>query len=285
LLAIKRQVDRCPFHGGLIWAIPELKVAGSVGVCKFFMLAGGMCSKRLILAILPALVYWMLSAFYAIIKKVCVTSTTTCDGEREKNRARPKFVALSVLVQQFVHCTLGYCLLSLSALDNSKSERSFFGNAVRFAAAAIILDAFQYHCHAWMHKTPWAYKHIHATHHRIVSPYAFAALYVHPIESIMLDGVSGMLACTVSGLTSHSVLCSVFLCLSTAKTVSDHSGLDLPYDPFMVLFRNNSQYHELHHSVGKGRGKMHLSQPWFTVWDQFYESRRQRHGGTRGTYE
>ena len=237
--------------------------------------------NRLVLAALPTLVYWVLSALYAgvghFVRRQEMSSTTDGDDNKNKNRAYPLFVAMSVLSQQCLHCVFGFLLLDASASRNTMT-RGFGRSAVSFLSAMILLDAYQYHFHALMHSNGWLYRNIHATHHRIVSPYAFAALYVHPIESILLDGASGMFACGASGLAAQPILCSIFLCLSTAKTVSDHSGLELCghplYDPLMLFFRNNSQYHAFHHSLGRGRGKMHLSQPYLTVWDQWYNSRR-----------
>jgi sphinganine C4-monooxygenase len=56
----------------------------------------------------------------------------------------------------------------------------------------------------------------------------------------------------------------IFFTLLSLKTVSDHSGMFLPYDPF-VLFKNNSRYHDIHHKIKNI--KFNLEQPYFSFWD------------------
>lgn len=53
---------------------------------------------------------------------------------------------------------------------------------------------------------------------------------------------------------------------STIKTVDDHCGYALPWDPLQHLTSNNAGYHDIHHqSWGI---KTNFSQPFFTFWDR-----------------
>lgn len=53
---------------------------------------------------------------------------------------------------------------------------------------------------------------------------------------------------------------------STIKTVDDHCGYALPWDPLQHLTSNNAGYHDVHHqSWGI---KTNFSQPFFTFWDR-----------------
>ena len=53
---------------------------------------------------------------------------------------------------------------------------------------------------------------------------------------------------------------------STLKTVDDHCGYSLPFDPLQHLTSNNAGYHDVHHqSWGI---KKNFSQPFFTFWDR-----------------
>ena len=70
---------------------------------------------------------------------------------------------------------------------------------------------------------------------------------------------------------------------STIKTVDDHCGYALPWDPLQHLTSNNAGYHDIHHqswgikvrsSVFSSKGselltptKTNFSQPFFTFWD------------------
>ena len=53
---------------------------------------------------------------------------------------------------------------------------------------------------------------------------------------------------------------------SNIKTVDDHCGYALPWDPLQHLTGNNAAYHDIHHqSWGI---KTNYSQPFFTIWDR-----------------
>jgi sphinganine C4-monooxygenase len=58
----------------------------------------------------------------------------------------------------------------------------------------------------------------------------------------------------------------VFFTASTIKTVDDHCGYKLPWDPIQHMSSNNAAYHDIHHqSWGI---KTNFSQPFFTFWDR-----------------
>lgn len=57
---------------------------------------------------------------------------------------------------------------------------------------------------------------------------------------------------------------------STIKTVDDHCGYALPWDPLQHITGNNAEYHDIHHqSWGI---KTNFSQPFFTVWDRWLDT-------------
>jgi len=57
-----------------------------------------------------------------------------------------------------------------------------------------------------------------------------------------------------------------FFTFSTLKTVDDHCGYSLPWDPLQHIFSNNAEYHDIHHqSWGI---KTNFSQPFLTFWDR-----------------
>jgi sphinganine C4-monooxygenase len=72
------------------------------------------------------------------------------------------------------------------------------------------------------------------------------------------------IAYLVAGLTPRQAMC--FFTGSTIKTVDDHCGYALPWDPLQRLTSNNAGYHDVHHqSWGI---KTNFSQPFFTFWDR-----------------
>ncbi|QSL65963.1 hypothetical protein MERGE_003100 [Pneumocystis wakefieldiae] len=96
-----------------------------------------------------------------------------------------------------------------------------------------------------MHYNSTLYRYIHSKHHQLYVPYAFGALYNHPVEGLLMDIIGAGLAFQLSGLGVMGGC--IFFCFSTLKTVDDHCGYVFPYDPLQRLFDNNSKYHYLHH--------------------------------------
>jgi sphinganine C4-monooxygenase len=98
-----------------------------------------------------------------------------------------------------------------------------------------------------MHVNKWFYKRFHSWHHRLYVPYAFGALYNHPVEGFVLDSLGAALAEYLTGLTTRQAL--VLFTVSTFKTVDDHCGYKLPFDPLQLMCSNNADYHDIHHQV------------------------------------
>lgn len=135
----------------------------------------------------------------------------------------------------------------------------------RLSLAIFVLDTWQYFWHRTMHNVPFLYRTLHSRHHRLYVPYAFGALYNHPIEGLLLDTVGAALAYKVSGMSLKGSI--FFFIFGTMKTVDDHCGYKLPYDPLQLIFSNNAEYHDIHH---QGWGvKTNFSQPFLICWDRW----------------
>lgn len=141
-----------------------------------------------------------------------------------------------------------------------------------------------------MHCNKFLYKHFHSVHHRLYVPYAYGAMYNHPLEGFLLDTCGALLASTVSCLSVRQSM--FFFTFSTAKGIHDHCGYSFPFDPFNYLTANNVGYHDIHHQVrGSTRRvldhkliyvsvhvqtigmKSNFSQPFFTHWDAILGTR------------
>ena len=85
----------------------------------------------------------------------------------------------------------------------------------------------------------------HSRHHRLYVPYAFGSLYNHPLEGFIEDTIGSALAYKLAGLDMRQG--TIFFTLATLKTVDDHCGFRLPYNPFQILTDNNAVYHDIHH--------------------------------------
>ncbi|KAI9780627.1 MAG: hypothetical protein M1816_002788 [Peltula sp. TS41687] len=140
----------------------------------------------------------------------------------------------------------------------------FIVPAAQFAVAIFVVDTWQYFLHRAMHMNQWLYRTFHSRHHRLYVPYAFGALYNHPFEGLLLDTIGAAVAYKIAGLSIRQGIC--FFTGSTFKTVDDHCGYALPWDPLQMLTSNNAAYHDIHHqSWGI---KTNFSQPFFTFWDR-----------------
>ncbi|CCM02554.1 uncharacterized protein FIBRA_04657 [Fibroporia radiculosa] len=142
----------------------------------------------------------------------------------------------------------------------------------KFFFGMFIIDTWQYFLHRGMHMNIWLYKQFHSVHHRLYVPYAFGALYNHPLEGLLLDTLSAGLAELFSGMTMREA--TMLFCISTLKTVDDHCGYRLPFDPLQLVSGNNADYHDIHHQIVGI--KSNFSQPFFIHWDVFLGTRMTR---------
>ncbi|KAJ5578772.1 uncharacterized protein N7459_007736 [Penicillium hispanicum] len=140
----------------------------------------------------------------------------------------------------------------------------YFVPAMQFMLAVSIVDTWQYFLHRAMHLNRWLYVTFHSRHHRLYVPYAFGALYNHPVEGFLLDTAGTGIGFLVSGMSNRQAIW--FFTFSTIKTVDDHCGYAFPWDPLQHFTSNNAAYHDIHHqSWGI---KTNFSQPFFIFWDR-----------------
>ncbi|KAI0741448.1 sphingosine hydroxylase [Daedaleopsis nitida] len=142
----------------------------------------------------------------------------------------------------------------------------------RFFMGMFIIDTWQYFLHRAMHMNTYLYKKFHSTHHRLYVPYAFGALYNHPVEGFLLDTCGAVLAEWIAGSSTREAM--LLFLVSTLKTVDDHCGYKLPWDPLQLASPNNADYHDIHHQVIGI--KSNFSQPFFIHWDVILGTRMTR---------
>lgn len=124
---------------------------------------------------------------------------------------------LTVLAQHLLQMVLGLLLLE-QAPDSS--QRTYLGAAVRFCAAAAVMDAWQFSFHKVMHEVDWLYRHVHSWHHMIAVPYSYGALYQHPLEMLVMDTLSGLVAVEATGTPVY-----------TTYAITDRSSQVVPAHP------------------------------------------------------
>ena len=136
---------------------------------------------------------------------------------------------------------------------------------VQFTIAVIWVDTWQYFLHRAMHMNRFLYNWLHSRHHRLYVPYAYGALYNHPLEGFLLDILGAGTGYLATGMTVRQGMWFFTCC--TIKTVDDHCGYAFPWDPLQHVTSNNAAYHDIHHQTWGI--KTNFSQPFFSFWDRF----------------
>ncbi|KAJ3505812.1 hypothetical protein NLJ89_g7222 [Agrocybe chaxingu] len=259
----------------------------------------------------PVIAYWVLSLFFHALdisewkwlEKYRIHDSAEVQA---KNLATRSEVVWAVIFQQIVQTALGILTLSQEethVTDHSRELRSWataiepllsraLGDrmsplllarvteflywwgvpALQFLTAMFIIDTWQYFLHRLMHVNKFLYKRFHSWHHRLYVPYAFGSLYNHPVEGFLLDSVGALLAESLTGMTTRQAM--LLFTFSTLKTVDDHCGYNLPWDPLQMITGNNADYHDIHHQ--SGGIKSNFAQPFFVHWDTLLGTRMTR---------
>ncbi|GAB4839995.1 Arf guanine nucleotide exchange factor sbh1 [Ancistrocladus abbreviatus] len=224
-------------------------------------------SDQLLATFVPVVVYWVYSGIYVLMGSFDNYRLHSKKDEDEKNLVSRGTVVKGVLLQQTFQAIVA--IFVFTVVDNSGEVASEQNTSPvvlvrQFLAAMVTLDTWQYFMHRYMHQNKFLYRHFHSHHHRLVVPYAFGAIYNHPLEGLILDTIGGAIAFLVSGMTPRVSI--FFFSFATIKTVDDHCGLMLPWNVLHVLFKNNSAYHDVHHQLYGS--KYNFSQPFFVMWDK-----------------
>ncbi|MCJ1262029.1 hypothetical protein MMC22_001898 [Lobaria immixta] len=135
--------------------------------------------------------------------------------------------------------------------------------ALQFCVAIFIADSWQYLCHRVVHMNKWLYTNFHSVHHQFYVPYAFGAFYAHFAEAVVFDTIGTTAALILSGLTTRQALW--FINLSVMKSIDDHCGYSLPWNPFQWINEQTAAYHDIHHQ--NWGMKTNFAQVYSTFWD------------------
>ncbi|KAJ6584486.1 hypothetical protein B0H19DRAFT_1216722 [Mycena capillaripes] len=210
---------------------------------------------------------WMVLAQYRIH-----SSTDTASHNR---RVSPTAVFYTVIFMQVLQTVLGHILLGQAHTfvpDHMAKVASLAQQLALFIWAGEhrepMLSRLAYSLYWWgiplfQLLLGMFFRNFHSWHHRLDAPYAFSALYNHPVESILLDLIGPVLAESLSGMSTRQA--ALLFSIATLKTVDDHCGYRLPFDPLQIVSRNNADYHDIHHQqIGI---KHNFAQPFFVHWD------------------
>ena len=86
---------------------------------------------------------------------------------------------------------------------------------------------------------------IHSIHHDLYVPYSFGESFTHALEGLFLDSIGTAMAVGVSGLSIYQGMW--LYGYISVKTVTDHCGYVLPYNPIRIIKGKDAYFHDLHH--------------------------------------
>lgn len=216
----------------------------------------------------PVVVYWVVAGFYDVLDHLQLPILERCRIKRKEpskgNLVSKGHVVWRVLLQHLLQTVLGLAILFIDPETcDAKPPQGWARSSIQFFLGMVVIDAWQYFIHRAAHESKFLYKHVHSTHHRLLIPYAYGALYNHPIEALVLDSLGAVVAHYTTGMSCHTA--RWLFAFATMKTVIDHCGYKFPVNPIHNLFPNTASYHDVHHDL-KGI-KKNFSQPFFTYWD------------------
>ncbi|PON87516.1 Fatty acid hydroxylase [Trema orientale] len=234
----------------------------------------GVESDEVLGTVVPIIIYWAYSGMLALLGLILAENYRfhSKKDEEEKNLVPKGAVIKGVLLQQSIQAMVAAICFMVRGRDGADATLNHKTTttatliilAKQLLIAMLVLDTWQYFMHRFMHQNKWLYKHIHSQHHRLMVPYAFGALYNHPLEGLLVDTFSGALAFLSSGMSPRTSI--FFFSFATIKAVDDHCGLWLPGNLFHIIFKNNTAYHDVHHQLYGT--KYNFSQPFFVMWDK-----------------
>ncbi|KAI9303956.1 hypothetical protein BJ944DRAFT_267554 [Cunninghamella echinulata] len=247
----------------------------------------------------PIVVYWVQCTIFEVLMYLKIPffekyRIHTSEELLNKNRVTFGKVLAMVAFQHFIQIIFGYMLLKVEdplvsdmkatlAIQNTSQfillyldneQLAYFISwtihnilipTIQFVVAMFIIDTHQYMLHRLGHTSKFLYKHFHSHHHRLYVPYAFGALYNHPVEGFFLDTLGAGLAYELTRMTPF--LGMILFTFSNLKTINDHCGYEFPWDPLNICFGNNGIYHDIHHQPWGI--KKNFGQPFFTYWDRY----------------
>lgn len=128
----------------------------------------------------------------------------------------------------------------------------------------LIEDFLFYWSHRILHH-PSLYKYFHKKHHefKVLSGYAIASEYTHPVESLVGNIIPVMMGPLVT--RSHFFTSCTWLVIRMLKTCDAHSGYAFQWSPFGLFYPlNPAERHDFHHETGLGSYGS-----FFLLWDQW----------------
>eukprot|EP00656_Telonema_subtile_P015395 TRINITY_DN18055_c0_g1_i1.p1 TRINITY_DN18055_c0_g1~~TRINITY_DN18055_c0_g1_i1.p1 ORF type:complete len:270 (+),score=63.88 TRINITY_DN18055_c0_g1_i1:64-873(+) len=134
--------------------------------------------------------------------------------------------------------------------------------AAQLLASALLDDTWFYWAHRAAHHR-LVYSAVHKQHHKFKIPLGLATEYCHPVEAVLVNGVSTLIGPVLLG--AHMQVGLLYMWLKLWQSMESHSGyvFPFPYSPWSLFDLMENGRHEFHHSRNDGNyGGM------FGFWDR-----------------
>ena len=177
-------------------------------------------------------IYWVMSTFFFVLSALKITSVELHrlpTYNRSKNRVTVGSVMGHVAIQHVLQAFVATVLAIATKTSETREMESPVVFVAKLALGAIFLDTYQYWWHRWMHTNKWLYRNFHSVHHRLTVPYAYGALYNHPVEGFIMDILGSAIPAALLGI----LVCSL--------TLSDIFARHASLDSHIFLFNRYNQ--------------------------------------------
>lgn len=222
-----------------------------------------------VLPIIPSVSFFIPATFYYILDKLLIWQKYNIHKERVYNLHDILFRVLAI---QIITTTISFINHYISKDDlrneiRNMEHEGFIWSSVKILLGMLTIDTFQFWSHYFLH-SKLLFRQFHMVHHMITKTYSFMAFYNSYTEGILMDIVGALITQRICFLNVYQF--NFLIAIATMKSVSDHSGYMLPFDPF-TWFPNNALYHQKHHNPKTMN--FNYEQPFFTFWDSLMGTR------------
>ncbi|PQQ14140.1 sphinganine C4-monooxygenase 1-like [Prunus yedoensis var. nudiflora] len=213
----------------------------------------GKISDEVLGIFVPIFIYWIYAGILAVLETAFPKyKIQTTEQQDEKNLVSRSTVIKGVLVQQSLQAIIAALLFMLTGGANPHHVHAAAHTAagggtggatasacryiIQFATAMLVMDTWQYFMHRYMHQNKFLYKYIHSHHHTLLAPYAFGALYNHPLEGLMFDTMGGG-GHKFSGIWNVSANLHLLLLLCNDQSRGRSFWVMDPLEPIPCIFQ------------------------------------------------
>jgi len=197
--------------------------------------------------------YWLVVVFYTLIPRLfpgyAARYKLQADGKPLPERTNIWLMLLTLFNQTLL--IYGFFAIAGEAYFRlggrfSLSFPAWYMVIFHFVLYAVTFEVLFYAAHRLLHIRR-LYRWVHALHHRFRSPVPYSGACVHPIEFMLAYIIPNILPAVLFNFSFPEYL--LFLSIEYMHNVHDHCGYHFPWDPFALIFGQNSRMHDEHHRL------------------------------------